>query len=208
MARKHRERHRAAPPPNLFPNHHSGRKQLGQRRWKWDGDVDAQAPPPAISRRKSVKVVPEEDGMESTDPTPDRAETAFWSWLGFWMQLLILGVLAIIGAFFASAASRPGNYACGIILSGAAIALAFLRLKHRLDRGNSNPENLFLVGDMWNLALVIPLFAVIGLAGMFVAHAWESGALHIAGVALFIVSGLLIFLNIKHVFDRMDAERH
>jgi hypothetical protein len=146
--------------------------------------------------------------MESTDPLPGRAETAFWSWLGFWLQLLILAVLAITGAFFASAASRPGDYACGLILSGATIALAFLRLKHRFDRGNSNPENLFLVGDMWNLALVIPLFAVIGLAGLFVAHAWESGALHAAGIALFIVSGLLIFLNIKHVFDRMDSERH
>jgi hypothetical protein len=146
--------------------------------------------------------------MESTNPLPGRAETAFWSWLGFWLQLLILAVLAITGAFFASAASRPGNYACGMILSGATIALAFLRLKNRLDRGNSNPENFLLVGDMRNLALVIPLFTVIGLAGLFVAHAWESGALHAAGVALFVVSGLLVFLNIKHVFDRMDSEPH
>jgi hypothetical protein len=146
--------------------------------------------------------------MESGDRLPARAETVFWSWLGFWLQLLILGVLAIIGAFFASAGSRPGNYACGIILSAAAIALAFLRLKNHLDhQDESNPEGFLLITDMWNLAVVIPLFAVIGLAGLFVAHAWESGAMHAAGIALFFVSGLLIFLNIKNVFDCMDSER-
>lgn len=145
--------------------------------------------------------------MEKTGRLPDRVETAFWSWLGFWMQLLILGILAIVGAFFASAAFRPGDYACGIILSATSIALAFLRLKHRLDQVESSPGNSLLIGDMWNLALVVPLFALIGLAGLFVAHAWESGAMHAAGVALFVVSGLLIFLNVKHVFDRLDSGR-
>ena len=61
-----------------------------------------------------------------------------------------------------------------------------------------------LSDDMRNLAFAIPLFAVIGLAGLFIAHAWESGAMHMAGVALFVVSGLIIFLNIKRVFDHID----
>ena len=64
-----------------------------------------------------------------------------------------------------------------------------------------------LVGDMWNLALVIPLFAVIGLAGLFIAHAWEEGAMHSAGIALFVVSGAIIFLDMKHVFDRMEPPK-
>ena len=46
--------------------------------------------------------------------------------------------------------------------------------------------------------------AVIGLAGLFVAHAWEEGAMHSAGIALFIVSAAIIFLDMKHVFDRME----
>jgi hypothetical protein len=58
---------------------------------------------------------------------------------------------------------------------------------------------------MWNLALVVPLFTVIGFAGLFIAHAWESGAMHAAGLALFIVSGVIIFLDLKHVFDRLEA---
>ena len=146
--------------------------------------------------------------MDEAGRRPDDAEHAFWLWLGFWIQLLVLGVLAVVGAFFASAAARPGDYACGLLLSLAAIALAFLRLKHRLDGGGAGLGNFMLVHDMSNLAVVVPLFAVIGLAGLFVAHAWEGGAMHAAGVALFAASGAVIFLDIKHVFDHMSPEPH
>ena len=149
--------------------------------------------------------IPVEGEMTETPPTPDAAEIAFWSWLGFWLQILVLGVLAISGAFTASAGDRPGDYACGMALGLSAIALAFLRLKQRLDGSASGWSDLLLVGDMWNLAIVIPLFTVIGLAGLFIGHAWEEGAMHAAGIALFIVSGAIIFLDMKHVFDRMES---
>ena len=142
--------------------------------------------------------------MDGTRRRPDDAERAFWSWLGFWLQLLVLGFLAIIGAFAASGADRPGDYTCGMALSLAAIALAFLRLKRQLDGNAFGWADFLLVGDMWNLALVIPLFTIIGLAGLFIAHAWEAGAMHTAGIALFIASGAIIFLDMKHVFDRME----
>jgi hypothetical protein len=146
--------------------------------------------------------------MDETSRTPDDAGRAFWPWLGFWLQFLILGVLAVVGAFVASGAERPGDYACGMLLSVSAIALAFVRLKHQLDGGEAGWTNFLLVDNMWNLALVIPLFTVIGLAGLFIAHSWESGAMHAAGVALFIASGGIIFLDVKHVFDRIDSEPH
>jgi hypothetical protein len=144
--------------------------------------------------------------MDETSQTSDNAERAFWSWLGFWLQFLVLGVLAVVGAFVASRGERPGDYVCGMLLSLGAIALAFLRLKHQLDGGASGWGSFLLVDDMSNLAVVIPLFAVIGLAGLFIAHAWESGAMHAAGMALFIASGVIIFLDLKHVFDRMDSD--
>ena len=146
--------------------------------------------------------------MDGLRQTPDNAERAFWSWLGFWLEILVLGVLAIVGAFAASAADRPGDYTCGMALSLGTIALAFLRLKRRLDGNGSDWADFLLVGDMWNLALVIPLFTVIGLAGLFIAHAWESGAMHTAGIALFIASGAIIFLDVKQVFDRMEPPGH
>jgi hypothetical protein len=143
--------------------------------------------------------------MDDTGRIPDDAERAFLSWLGFWIQFLILGLLAVIGAFVASEDERPGDYLCGLLLSLAAVALAFLRLKHRFDGGASGWGTFLLVDDMKNLALAIPLFAVIGLVGLFVARAWESGAMHAAGLGLFVASGVIVFLDIKHVFDRMNS---
>jgi hypothetical protein len=148
---------------------------------------------------------PEERGIGKTDRAADDAERAFGSWLGFWLQFLILGILVVVGAFFASDAVQPGDYACGIVLILCALALGFLRLKTRLDGGKAGWANFLLVRDMWNLALVVPLFTVIGLAGLFVAHAWERSALHPAGIALFVASGVIVFLDVKHVFDRIDS---
>jgi hypothetical protein len=147
-------------------------------------------------------------GMDETGRPPDDVERAFWSWLGFWIQFLILGLLAVIGAFVASEDARAGDYQCGLLLSLGAIALAFLRLKHRLDGGALDWGTFLLVDDMKHLAFVIPLFAVIGLAGLFVARAWESGAMHVAGLGLFVASGVIIFLDIKRVFDRMNSDAH
>ena len=144
--------------------------------------------------------------MDETGASSDDAERAFWSWLGFWGQFLVLGLLAVIGAFVASADQRPGDYQCGLLLSLAAIALGFLRLKHQLDGGAPGWGTFLLVDDMKGLALVIPLFVVIGLAGLLLAHAWESGAMHAAGVGLFGISGVIVFLNLKNVFDRMDRD--
>jgi len=143
--------------------------------------------------------------MDETGRTPDDAERAFWSWLGFWAQFVILGLLAVIGAFVASENRRPGDYQCGLLLSLGSIALAFLRLKHQLDGEASGWGSFLLVDDMKNLAIVIPLFVVIGLAGLFIAHAWEHGSMHAAGLGLFVASGVTVFLDIKRVFDRMNS---
>jgi hypothetical protein len=143
--------------------------------------------------------------IDEASRTPGGVERAFWSWLGFWIQFLILGVLAVIGAFAASEAAWPGDYTCGVLLSLGAIALAFLRLKHRLDGGALDWGAFLLVDNVKNLAVAIPLFTVIGLAGLFIARAWESGAMHVAGLALFVASGIIIFLDIKRVFDRMNS---
>jgi hypothetical protein len=144
--------------------------------------------------------------MNETGEKPDNAERAFWSWLGFWGQFVLLGLLALIGAFVASANERPGDYQSGLLLSLCAIALGCLRLKHGLDGGALGWRTFLLVDDMKGLAIVIPLFVILGLAGLFLAHAWESGAMHAAGVGLFGASGVIVFLNLKNVFDRMDRE--
>jgi hypothetical protein len=173
---------------------------------------ESEAPVPVAKRQRQPAPEDATEGLRvdgrpaETSRMSDDVDGAVWSSFGFWVQMLVLAVLAVIGAFFASGAQRSGDYACGMLLSLGTIGLAFLRLKHRLD-GEPGLMDFLLVDDMRNLALVIPLFTVIGLAGLFTAHAALSGALHTAGVALFIASGVIIFLDLKRVFDRIDAGR-
>jgi hypothetical protein len=136
---------------------------------------------------------------------PGSADRAFWSWLGFWLQFLVLGLLALLGAGFASRCAGPGDYVTGMLLALASLTLAFLRLKSHLDGADARWSRFLLVDDMRNLAVAIPLFTILGLAGLFIADAWAYGSLHAAGIGLFAASAIIIFLDIKRVFDRRDA---
>jgi len=130
-----------------------------------------------------------------------------FAWIAFWAQLCLLAALAVLGAAFASADSAPGDYACGLLLSLAAIALAFMRLKNRFDGAAAGRGGSLLVDDMANLVAVIVIFAILGLAGLFIASGFDHGGLHDSGVALFATSGLAVFLSMKHVFDTRDRSR-
>jgi len=129
------------------------------------------------------------------------------AWIAFWAQLVVLAALAVLGAAFASKDSAPGDYACGLVLSLAAIALAFMRLKSRFDGAAVGGGSFLLVDDMANLVAVIVIFAILGLVGLFIAAGFDHGGLHDSGVALFAASGLAVFLSMKHVFDTRDQTR-
>ena len=131
----------------------------------------------------------------------------YWAWFGFWAELVVLALAAVAGGDFASHSSGPGDYATGLILSLAAIALGFFRLKRRFDGAPTDWPHFLLVDDMRNLALVIAVFVVLALVGLFIAAAWENGSLHVAGVALFATSGIIVFLSLKNVFDNLDRRR-
>ncbi len=145
--------------------------------------------------------------MDAQHTAQPDAGIGYGAWLAFWAQLIGLGLLTIGGAFFASHGGGPGDYDCGLILSLAALALLFLRLKHFLDGGSASGRSFLLVDDMPNLALVIPLFALIGLGGLFLAAASGEGSLHDAGIGLFGACGLIVFLSLKRVFDTLDRHR-
>jgi ABC-type maltose transport system permease subunit len=113
-------------------------------------------------------------------------------------------VFAVLGASFASECREPGDYACGLGLSLAAIALAFMRLKSRFDGRPADWGSFLLVDDMPNLVAVVAIFTVLALAGLFFAARFDHGGLHDAGIALFVASGLAVFLSLKHVFDNLD----
>jgi hypothetical protein len=144
--------------------------------------------------------------MNQSGAGPERSELGVCAWIGFWAELVVLGFLAVLGAFFASANGAPGDYACGLLLSLAAIVLAFMRLKSRFDGGPADWAGFLLVDDMPNLVAVIVVFIVLALAGLFVAARFEHGGLHDGGVALFVASGLAVFLSLKHVFDHFERD--
>lgn len=143
--------------------------------------------------------------MDEANRSAETRESSFWSWLRFWIELAILFVLAIFGAFFASADAAPGDYASGMILLLAAIVLAFLRIKYRLDGGGEDWIGVLFVDRLADLWIVLPLLAILAFAGLLVAHASSMGTLYDAGIALFVASLLLGFFNIKHAFDRHDS---
>lgn len=140
--------------------------------------------------------------MVETSREPEPAERGFWRWLGFWVQFALLGLCVVIGSFAASGAAAPGDYGAGIVLILCALALAFLRLKQRFDEAAPGWRDALFVDNMKSLAVAIPIFVVIGLAGLFLAADWPYGSLHDAGVALFVASAVIVFLDIKQVFDR------
>jgi hypothetical protein len=140
--------------------------------------------------------------MVESGHSPQLAEPAFWSWIGFWLQFLFLGLCVVLGGFTASRDAVPGDYAVGLILIFSAAGLGFLRLKQYFDRPPARPGDFLLVDDVGGLAVIVPLFVVIGLAGLFIARAWPGGSLHDAGIALFVFSGVLVFFDIVRVSDR------
>jgi len=144
--------------------------------------------------------------MDDPHATPETPGAGYWSWFGFWAQFVVLGLLAILGAFSASEGGQSGDYTCGMLLSLGAIALAFLRLKDWFDGGAVGWTGFLFVDDMPNLAIVVPVFAMVGLVGLFVA-AGAEGSLQNAGIGLFVVSGLVVFLSLKRVFDNLDSHR-
>src|SRR6266853_3419160 len=140
--------------------------------------------------------------MNQSSAGPESRELC--AWIAFWAQLVVLAGLAVLGAAFASEDRAPGDYACGLLLSLAAIALAFMRLKTRFDGAAADWGSFLLVDDMANLLAVIVTFTILGLVGLFIAAGFDHGGLHAAGVALFAASGLAVFLRMKHVFDQTD----
>jgi hypothetical protein len=134
------------------------------------------------------------------------SELGYCAWIAFWVQLVVLGVVAVLGAAFASEDGAPGDYTGGLVLSLAALALAFMRLKNRFDGGSTDWSSFLLVDDLANLVAVIVIFTVLGLAGLFIAAGFDHGGLHDGGVALFVASGLAVFLSLKHVFDTRDRK--
>lgn len=136
-------------------------------------------------------------------PKPD--EPGYSDWLLYWVELAVLILLALTGAFVA-ADGHTGDYVCGLALLFMSLALAMLRIKRRFDGEPPDWKSFFLVDSWPGLITALIVFLGIALIGVFVAAAEEGGVLYPAGLALVGSSAVAVFLSLKNVFDR--AERH
>jgi len=143
--------------------------------------------------------------VSQPEPQPP-GEPGFAAWFAFWVPLGVLALATILGAVFASRDAAPGDDTCGLVLSLASIALAFLLVKHRFDAGAAACGDFLFVDDIANLIAVTVVFVILGLAGLIVASGVEYGGLQDGGVALSVTSALAIFLNMKHVFDNLARQ--
>lgn len=142
--------------------------------------------------------------MDERSELPAGGELEAGRWILFWVQLLVLAVVAILGAFYAAGAADAADYDCGLGLAIFAILLAFFHIKARFDGAAAGWVGFLLVSELPSLVAVIVIFVALALAGLFVAAGVASGGLHNAGIALFAVSALWILLSVKHVFDALD----
>ena len=145
--------------------------------------------------------------MDQSTRFSDTEAREFRAWLAFWVQLGVLAVLAIVGLVFAGQGNEAGDYDIGLVLAGAALALAALRIRSRLDGDAGSWSSLLLADDTPSLLTGIVVFIVLGLAGLIVGGTHRSASVQDGGLALFVVSVLLVFLGIKRFFDIQETRR-
>lgn len=134
----------------------------------------------------------------------EEANQVFLSWLRFWVQLAILAVLTIGGAFYASWGSQPESYQSGLILAIVAFILIVLLVRRRLDGAPGDLASMLLVNSTNGLWIVVPLLAALAIGGVILAANDPPGPLYIFGLGLLGASVLGILWQIKHVYDRID----
>ncbi|MGH7088777.1 MAG: hypothetical protein ACREFQ_07740, partial [Stellaceae bacterium] len=133
---------------------------------------------------------------------PTSAEEV-WRLVAPWLGYVFLVAAGILGLFTASAAEDSASYTVGLATFAVAIILIVLRMMRQLD----GRETGFLVPvtatDSDTLYVTVAILTVLGLVGAMLA-ATVGGMVYAIGMALFFVSILLIFFEIKRYFDRRD----
>lgn len=145
--------------------------------------------------------------MDQPIPFSETEARQYRAWLGFWVQLAVLAFLAILGLYFAGEGDEPGDYACGLVLAVAAVMLAGMQVRQQLDGSPGGWRSLLLVDNPPSLFVAIVLFTILALTGLVVAGTHRSVSIQDGGLALFVVSVLLVFLSMKRFFDIAQTHR-
>lgn len=148
---------------------------------------------------------PAHSGENRPQPLSPTSAGEVWRLVAPWLGYLFLGAAGILGLFTASAADDSASYAVGIATFALAIILIVMRMRRQLDGRETGFLLPVTATDSDTLFITVALLTVLGLVGAMLA-ATIGGMVYAIGLALFFVSALLIFFEIKRYFDRRDHQ--
>jgi hypothetical protein len=127
------------------------------------------------------------------------APAQLWRWLAPGFVAIALVLAFLIGLWGASRAIGPASAAVGFGAAGLALVALGWELKAYCD---GTLKLSILVDTSEALLLLVGILTLLGLAGLVVAGLSGDPTVEVAGFTLFLVDVGLIFLNVKHYFDR------
>jgi hypothetical protein len=122
-----------------------------------------------------------------------------WRWLAPGFVAIALALAFLIGLWGASRAIGPGSAAIGFGAAGLALVAFGWELKAYCD---GTLKLSILVDTSEALLLLVGILTLLGLAGLVVAGLSADPTVEVAGFTLFLIDAALIFLNVKHYFDK------
>jgi hypothetical protein len=153
----------------------------------WDGRAevtrDGTQPPPA----------------DTNAPVPWEVLRA---WFAPWLIAIFLGAAFVLGLWSASAASDSDTATMGYAIAALALIAAAWDINMALE---ARPLPSLLVDTAEALVLLVAFLCVLAVAGLIAAARSDSLAVESGGYALFVLSLVFIFWNMKHYYDRNEA---
>jgi hypothetical protein len=126
-----------------------------------------------------------------------------WSWVVPPLAGAVLAAGTMLGLVTASEAQDSQTYAAGMALAALTLLALGWGWRNYLDGRDSGLPVSVLVERTGALLLLIAALAALALGGLFLA-AYGTGAAPDVGYGLFGASLAMIFLELKHYFDRRD----
>ncbi|HWE72579.1 MAG TPA: hypothetical protein VG328_05410 [Stellaceae bacterium] len=128
-------------------------------------------------------------------------------WFAPWAVAAILVIVCLGALWCASSATDDLTYAIGMI--GALLALIALiwEAGSALSGTIATFSLQMLVDDEMSLVVLMVLLGVLVLGGLMLAARGPSPTANGVGYGLCIFGIVFAFANIKHYFDRLDADR-
>ena len=142
-------------------------------------------------------------GLEA-GPGQDRE---FWNGARNALRWALLLGFGLLGLGAASSAGDTVDAARDLGVFVVVVLLFFWEVKRHYDGAPPLGLHDLAVEDSLSLAVGVPLFAVLGVAGLLMASAAESVSGYYAGLGLAVGAVGMVFLNLKSRYDAAERDR-